>query len=87
MVMSRKKLKATRKRGNEGEWELVRRPTGRLLVESSDESTQATKVLLEAGIRVVTLPVRGISEPELSIGADAYHGLKEIRQVVKKYKH
>lgn len=64
----------------------VERPVGRLLVGSSVESTEATKVLLQAGFRIVTLPVSGLTEPELSIGADAYHGITEIRRLAKKYK-
>lgn len=85
-MKSKRKLKAYRSLDNRGFLEGDIRPAGRLIVDFSKDSTEATKILLEAGFRIVTLPVSGTSEPELSIGADAYHGLKEIRQIVKKYK-
>lgn len=84
-MRSRNKAKAFGKVHN-GNLEGSARPVGRLRVDFSDESTEATRVLLEAGFRIITVPVSGMSEPELSIGPYAYRGISEIRHIARKYR-
>jgi len=56
----------------------------RLFVDDSEESFQALKLLRDAGFSVTTLPVSGLSGPELKLGTSVYRGLGEIQNLVKK---
>lgn len=55
----------------------------RLWVDESEDSQKAIPLLRNAGYCVVTLPISGISGPELRIGRNSYYGLREIIQFLK----
>jgi len=51
---------------------------GLLHVDSSGESSEALKVLHNAGVYFTSVPVSGTIGPELKLGTKVYYGLNEI---------
>ena len=51
---------------------------GLLHVDSSGESSEALKVLHNAGVYFTSVPVSGTVGPELKLGTKVYYGLNEI---------
>lgn len=54
----------------------------RLCIDSSvKKSYEAIKILNNAGFKVSTSLVSGLSQPVLTLGSKTYYGLEEIRRV------
>jgi len=51
---------------------------GLLHIDCSSESSEALKVLHDAGVYFTSVPVSGTIGPELKVGTKVYYGLNEI---------
>ncbi len=56
----------------------------RLWVNESSEADEIGELLIKAKFLFVSIPVSGISRPELVVGMESYVGIEEIKEFLRK---
>lgn len=49
------------------------------------DSNEAIKILQDAGVEFVTVPVSDLAEPELTIGSEHFWGLDQIKNLASDF--